>query len=146
MISTRGRYALRVMLDLAQNLEKKNSSVKDIAARQQISAKYLESVIAILNKAGLVVSKMGKNGGYHLAKKPEEYCIGDILRLTEGRLVPVNCLQCCDNPCERAKDCITLPMWRELGKIVNHYLDHLTLKDLLEGNVAVSPIDKVGDR
>lgn len=144
MISTRGRYALRIMLDLAESSDEKNISVKDIAGRQQISAKYLESVIAILNRAGLVVSKMGKNGGYRLAKKPEEYRIGDILRLTEGALAPVSCLECGQNMCMRAERCKTLPMWEELGRLINDYLDQLTLKDLIDGNVAKTPIDKVG--
>lgn len=145
MISTRGRYALRVMIDLAQHGGEKSVSVKEIAERQQISVKYLESVIAILNKAGLVVSKMGKHGGYRLAKMPEEYRIGDILRLTEGVLAPVSCLECEDNSCKRAEDCLTLPMWRELKKRINDYLDELTLKDLIEGKIGKTPIDKVGD-
>ena len=103
IVSTKGRYALRVMIDLAQNDQGQWISLSDIAKRQQISVKYLEAVIAVLNRAGLVRSKMGKNGGYRLAKAPEEYVIGDILRLTEGGLAPVSCLESETNQCGRAE-------------------------------------------
>lgn len=135
MISTKGRYALRVMIDLAQNDCGKYISLTDIAKRQELSVKYLEAVIAILNRSGLLKSKMGKNGGYRLAKSPDKYCIGDILKLTEGGLAPVSCLECEENLCERAAQCITLPMWRELYGLISDYLDKLTLEDLILGNV-----------
>lgn len=135
MVSTKGRYALRVMIDLAQNNCGKYISLTDIAKRQEISVKYLEAVIAILNRSGLLLSKMGKNGGYRLAKSPDQYYIGDILKLTEGGFAPVSCLECRENPCVRAAECITLPMWQELYGLISGYLDKLTIEDLIHGNV-----------
>ena len=135
MVSTKGRYALRVMIDLAQHAQEECISLRDIANRQQISVKYLEAVIAILNRAGMVKSRMGKNGGYQLSKSPGEYFIGEILRVTEGAIVPVSCLEGAVNTCERAAQCITLPMWTELGLLISDYLNHLTLEDLICGNV-----------
>lgn len=135
MVSTKGRYALRVMIDLAQHGGEQCISLRDIAGRQQISVKYLEAVMAILNRAGLVVSHMGKNGGYKLARRPDQYMVGEILRITEGVIAPVSCLECEDNKCERAQSCITLPMWRELKHLISDYLDHITLEDLIAGNV-----------
>lgn len=135
IVSTKGRYALRVMIDLAQNDQGQWISLSDIAKRQQISVKYLEAVIAVLNRAGLVRSKMGKNGGYRLAKAPEEYVIGDILRLTEGCLAPVSCLESEINQCGRADSCLTLPVWQELDRLIGDYLDQITLADVLCGHV-----------
>lgn len=136
IVSTKGRYALRVMIDLAQNGQKEQwVSLSDIAKRQQISVKYLEAVIAVLNRAGLVRSKMGKNGGYRLVKAPEEYVIGDILRLTEGGLAPVSCLEGETNQCGRADSCLTLPLWQELDRLIGDYLDKITLADVLKGHV-----------
>ncbi len=135
IVSTKGRYALRVMIDLAQNDQGQWISLSDIAKRQQISVKYLEAVIAVLNRAGLVRSKMGKNGGYRLAKAPEEYVIGDILRLTEGCLAPVSCLESETNQCGRADSCLTLPVWQELDRLIGDYLDQITLADVLCGHV-----------
>ena len=135
IVSTKGRYALRVMIDLAQNDQGQWISLSDIAKRQQISVKYLEAVIAVLNRAGLVRSKMGKNGGYRLAKTPEEYVIGDILRLTEGCLAPVSCLESETNQCGRADSCLTLPVWQELDRLIGDYLDQITLADVLCGHV-----------
>lgn len=135
MVSTKGRYALRVMIDLAQHGGEQCISLRDIAGRQQISVKYLEAVMAILNRAGLVVSHMGKNGGYKLARRPDQYMVGEILQITEGVIAPVSCLECEDNKCERAQSCVTLPMWRELKHIISDYLDHITLEDLIAGNV-----------
>lgn len=135
MVSTKGRYALRVMIDLAQHGGEQCISLRDIAGRQQISVKYLEAVMAILNRAGLVVSHMGKNGGYKLARRPDQYKVGEILRITEGVIAPVSCLECEDNKCERAQSCTTLPMWRELKHIISDYLDNITLEDLIAGNV-----------
>lgn len=135
MVSTKGRYALRIMLDLAQHSDGTNISLSDIAKRQQISVKYMEAVISTLNKGGLVVSKMGKKGGYRLAKEPSEYTVLEILNLTEGKLAPVTCLKEEENPCERAKDCITLPMWKQVEQLVTHYFASITLQDLLDGKV-----------
>ena len=133
-ISTRGRYALRVMIDLAQCDGSKYISLKEISQRQEISMKYLEMITAILNKAGFVLSLRGKSGGYKLARKPDEYTVGAILRLTEGSLAPVACLDCKINTCSRADNCITLPMWKNLEKLVNSYLDGITISDLINND------------
>lgn len=138
MISTKGRYALRVMADLAQQQPGKNTSLRDVAERQQISVKYLEAVTALLVRAGLVVSKMGKNGGYRLARDPGDYTIKEIILAAEGTLVPVSCLECGESECPRAGDCLTLPLWKELDALVSGYLERLTLLDLLEGKVKSS--------
>jgi Rrf2 family protein len=130
-ISTKGRYALRIMVDLAQHEGEGYISLKEIADRQQISMKYLEMIIAILGRANFVASLRGKSGGYILAKKPEEYTVGSILRLTEGSLAPVACLECDTNQCPRAEQCITLPMWQELDELIDRYLESVTLKDLI---------------
>lgn len=135
MISSRGRYALRVMIDLAQHDSGELISLKDIAKRQDISMKYLELIVSTLTKGDMLVSGRGKNGGYRLAKKPEEYSIGAILKLTEKTLAPVNCPEIDKAGCERAGECITLPLWKKLDNIIDNYLENITLKDLLEGNV-----------
>lgn len=132
MISTKGRYALRVMIDLAQNINQGYISLKEISIRQEISLKYLEAIIKILVKANFVTSMRGKAGGYKLSKAIEEYSVGDILRLTEGGLVPVNCLNCKNGKdCNRASDCLTLPLWSQLNDKINSYLDNITLLDLI---------------
>ena len=136
MISTRGRYALRVMLDLAQQNSHSYVPLRDIASRQCISEKYLEAVIKSLVADGLLEGMRGKGGGYKLTKAPEEYTIGSILRLTEGTLAPVSCLECSGKvECERSNDCITLPLWKKLNSVVNGYLDSITLVDVMEGNI-----------
>lgn len=136
MISTKGRYALRIMIDLAQNLDKGYISLKLISERQEISLKYLEAIIGILNRADFVSSMRGKSGGYKLAKSPEEYSVGAILRLTEGGLVPVNCTNCkSDVICERGVDCLSYPLWNDLDFIVNSFLDSVSLQDLLDGKL-----------
>lgn len=134
MISTRGRYALRVMLDLAESREKGYVPMKEVAERQKISLKYIERIIPSLVKAGFVEGVHGKGGGYRLVKTPGEYTVGDILRLTEGDLAPVACLGCKAKPCERAERCKTLPMWTKLYGMVNNFFDGVTLSDLLEDN------------
>ena len=135
-VSTKGRYALRVMIDIAQHQEDGCVSLKGIAERQDVSVKYLEAIVSILNKAGLVVSHRGKEGGYKLSRVPEKYTINEILTLTEGSLAPVVCLENAEgNQCERAYGCITLPMWKKLDEVINDYLGNITLKDLIEGNV-----------
>lgn len=131
-ISTKGRYAVRVMLDLALNNTGEYIKVKDIAARQEISEKYLEQIISILNKAGYVKSVRGAQGGYKIAKDPSNYTVGMILRLTEGSLSPVACLDDEVNECERCDTCETLGVWRELAEAINNVVDNVTIADLME--------------
>ena len=134
MISTKGRYALRVMLDLADQAEG-YLSLKEIADRQQISVKYLESIAAILNRAGLVRSQRGKDGGYCLARPAGEITAAEVLRLTEGTLSPVACPTLEGNPCQRAETCKTLPLWRVLDETIDRTLSSVTLEDLLHGQI-----------
>lgn len=131
LISSKGRYALRVMLDLAENAGGQFTPLKDITERQNISKKYLESIMVILSKAGFVEAMHGKGGGYKLSKEPKEYKVGDILRLTEGTLAPVMCLGEEAKPCERAGVCQTLPLWAGLNKVISEYLDNISLEDIL---------------
>ena len=131
-VSTRGRYALRLMLDLAMNNTGEPVRLKDVAKRQEISEKYLEQIISILNKAGFVKSVRGPAGGYSLKRKPEEYTVGMILRITEGSLAPVACLDHDPVLCDRSADCITLPVWQGLSRAINEYLDSITLQDILD--------------
>ena len=130
-ISTKGRYALRLMLDLAMYNTGEPVSLKDIAARQEISEKYMEQIISILNKAGYVRSIRGAQGGYLLRKEPKEYTVGDILRLTEGSLAPVACIDEGSEECDRQKDCVTIRVWSMLNDAINNVVDHLTLEDLV---------------
>ena len=132
LISTKGRYALRVLIELAGYDRQQLVTLQTIADSQQISEKYLESIIVVLSKAGLVDSVRGKGGGYRLARKPEEYTIGEILKLTEGTLAPVSCLDDTPNKCPRAAECKTLPMWEKLNTIIGNYLYSVTLKDLID--------------
>ena len=132
MISTRGRYALRVMLDLAENGQNGYVPMKEVAQRQELSLKYIERIMPALVKEGLVEGVHGKGGGYRLVKRPEEYTVGDILRISEGDLSPVSCLVSGAPPCNRAESCKTLPMWKKLYGMVNGFFDSITLKDLLE--------------
>lgn len=131
-VSTKGRYALRLMLDLAFHDNGDLVRVKDISERQGISEKYLEQIIAVLKKAGYVKSLRGAQGGYKLAKKPSEYTVGDILRLTEGNMAPVSCLEDEDNVCERAGGCITIRLWTMMNDAVKNVIDSVTLQDMLE--------------
>lgn len=131
-ISTKGRYAVRVMLDLALHNTGECIKVKDIAARQGVSEKYLEQIISVLNKAGYVKSARGAQGGYRIAKEPEYYTVGMILRLTEGSLAPVACLEDGADLCERADTCETLQVWKDLYDAINKVVDGVTLADLLE--------------
>ena len=132
-ITTKGRYALRVMLDLAQHPEDGFVSLKTTADRQNISMKYLELIISRLKKAGLVESTRGKEGGYRLTRLPRDYSVLDILSSIEDSLAPVSCLQDGEVLCERATVCQTLPMWKELDSITNRYLASVTLEDLMTG-------------
>lgn len=131
-ISTKGRYALRLMLDLAMNEDGSVVRIKDIAARQGISDKYLEQIISILNKAGYVRSMRGPQGGYCLKKKPQEYTVGMILRLTEGSLAPVPCVEEDALECEREECCATVEVWKKLNLAVNDVVENITLADLVE--------------
>lgn len=130
-ISTKGRYALRVMIDLAMNSNGKYISLKDIAERQEISNKYLEQIISLLNKAGYLEAARGNTGGYKLIKQPKEYNVGDILRATEGDLTPIYCLTK-DGECNRKKDCKTYSFWKGLDNVINEYIDSKTLEDLIK--------------
>ena len=131
-ISTKGRYALRFMLDLALNKENGFVSLGDIAQRQNISKKYLEQIVPLLNKSGVLRTTRGYQGGYMLCRDPSEYTVGEILRITEGSLAPVSCVGMDSDVCERKSECITFPLWRGLNKVINEYLDSVTLQDLLD--------------
>ena len=131
-ISTRGRYALRMMLDLAVNNNGEPIRLKDISKRQGISDKYLEQIISILNKAGFVRSIRGPQGGYMLNREPKEYTVGMILRLTEGSLAPVACLDYEPNDCERRNECVTLILWENLNDAIKSVVDNITLQDLVQ--------------
>ena len=132
LISTKGRYALRVMIDLAENRSGEFISLKEIAKRQEISEKYLESIIRTLVKAKVVESLRGKGGGYRLTKNPEQYTVGSILRLTEESLAPVACLEETAGTCPRSGQCRTLALWQGLDKVIQDYLESVTLADLIE--------------
>ena len=131
-ISTKGRYAVRVMLDLAMHNTGECIKVKEIAGRQNISEKYLEQIIAVLNKAGYVKSMRGAQGGYRIAKDPKECTVGMILRLTEGSLAPGTCLEEDVSECERCDICMTQGVWKELYGAINQVVDSVTLADLME--------------
>ncbi len=132
IVSTKGRYALRVMIDLAEQHKGERVPLKEIAERQQISQKYIESIMTLLSKNGFVDAVHGKGGGYRLNKKPEEYKVGDILRLTEGSLSPVACLEKGAEECPRKKECRTLSLWTKLDELVEGYLDSVTLAQLMK--------------
>ncbi len=132
LISTKGRYALRTMLDLAQQPPGAYIPLPVIAERQEVSEKYLESIIATLSKAGLVEGQRGKGGGYRLVRVPEAYSVGEILRLAEGSLAPVSCLEPGASACPKAGSCRTLPVWEKLETLIGGYLDGVTLTSLLE--------------
>ena len=138
MISTKGRYALRVMVDLAEHDAGSYIPLKEVAARQNISEKYLESIIKLLVRSGDLEGVRGKGGGYRLTRSPDQYCIGDILRLTEGGLAPVACLEEQAKPCPLSSECRTLPLWKDLDELVQNFLDSKTIADLMlpaqEGN------------
>lgn len=131
-ISTKGRYALRLMLDIAINDSGEPVKLKDVARRQSISIKYLESIASILSKANYIKSIRGAQGGYKLTKSPSEYTVGDILRLTEGNMAPVDCLSSEQNNCERALNCTTLRIWKELDCAIKSVIDKYTLSDMVE--------------
>ncbi len=132
IVSTKGRYALRVMIDLAEQHTQDRTPLKEIAERQEISQKYIEAIMTLLSKNGFVEAVHGKGGGYKLNKKPEEYKVGDILRLTEGSLSPVACLEKGAPECPRKNACRTLSLWTKLDDLVENYLDSVTLADLMK--------------
>ena len=138
LISTRGRYALRIMLELAQYDQSPYMPLPLIAEKQGISEKYLENIVSLLVKGGLVEGVRGKGGGYRLRRPLQDYSAGEILRLPEGSLAPVSCLEGEENACPRAGQCHTLPMWTKLEGLINSYLDSVTLADLLD-----APMDQV---
>ena len=136
LVSTRGRYAIRVMIDLAEHRHGKFIPMKEIADRQEVSLKYMTKIMQALTKSGLLDGQHGKGGGYKLNREPADYRVGDILRLTEGTIAPVACLDVTDCRCDRAAECRTRPMWNELDRIINEYLDGITIADLMEEDAA----------
>jgi Rrf2 family iron-sulfur cluster assembly transcriptional regulator len=143
MISTRGRYALRVMVDLAEHQQgERYIPLKDIAKRQGISEKYLESILKLLVRDGLLVGLRGKGGGYRLTRPPESYTVANILRPTEGSLAPVACLESNAIQCNRTSMCPTLPMWKDLSTRINNFFESITIADLLEGEPLPCPAPK----
>lgn len=135
IVSTRGRYAIRVMLDLASHSEAGYIPMKEVAERQNISLKYLEKIMPILVKNNMVEGVHGKGGGYRLTRTPEKYVIGEIVKLTEGDIAPVSCLECNSTPCEKKEECLTIPMWSKLNNMIGDFFDHITLDDLLNRRV-----------
>lgn len=133
LVSTKGRYALRVLLMLAENAGNGYLQLDVIAKSEDISEKYLESIARLLVRAHMIEGLRGRGGGYRLTRKANEYSVGEILRLTEGSLAPVACLDCATNQCRRAPQCKTLPMWQKLDAIICNYLDNVTLSDLQDG-------------
>ena len=130
IVSTKGRYALRVMVDLAENEKDGRIPLKEIATRQDISQKYIEAIMTLLSKHNLVDGVHGKGGGYRLNRKPEEYKVSEILKVTEGTLAPVACLECGAEPCPKKEVCRTLPMWEKLDSMINSFFDGITIADL----------------
>lgn len=133
IVSSKGRYALRVMVDLARNGQDGVVSLKAIAERQEVSLKYLEAIVATLLRAGMLTSRRGKEGGYRLARPAAQYTAAEILRGSEGDLAPVSCLECTDSGCEKAQACPALPVWQQLDALIEEYLSGITLADLADG-------------
>ena len=132
IISTKGRYALRVMIDLAEHQADRYIPLKEIAERQEISEKYLEAILKVLVRERLLIGLRGKGGGYKLSKPPEQYTVGSIIRLTEGDLAPVACLESGAAPCPRVSHCRTLSMWQEFDQVINRFFDSYTIADLMQ--------------
>ena len=135
LVSTKGRYALRVMVELACHSREEYVPLRTIAQQQGISEKYLESILTVLSKAGAIDGLRGKGGGYRLNREAKNYSVGEILRLVEGTLAPVSCLDCTPNKCERAASCRTLPMWEKLNTLICNYLDSVSLADLIDSSL-----------
>lgn len=140
-ISTKGRYALRLMLDLALNNTGEYITIKSIAARQEISEKYLEQIISLLNRAGYVKSVRGAQGGYRLAKDASEYTVGMIIRLTEGSLAPIDCVEENNVDCSRTNGCVTREVWKEVYDAISNIVDHITLQDLVDRQRNMTSLD-----
>ena len=139
-ISTKGRYAIKLMLDLATNDNGEPIRLKDVARRQEISEKYLEQIIPMYNRSGILKTERGSQGGYQLAKSPETLTVGEILRFTEGDLAPVACAGEETPVCTRSADCAVLPVWQGLYRVINEYLDGITLQDIMDQHRA-NPAD-----
>ena len=135
IVSTKGRYALRVMIDLAEHQNDTYIPMKDVANRQNISLKYIEKIMPVLSKNHIVEGVHGKGGGYRLTRNPEDYTVGEILRLTEGDMAPVACLEGNSLPCEKTAQCRTLPMWTDFYKLINEYFDGITIADLMKQQI-----------
>ena len=142
-ISTKGRYALRMLVDLAEHQSEGFVALKDIAGRQNISKKYLEQIVPVLNNSGFLQTNRGYQGGYRLSRTPDKYTVGDILRLTEGSLAPVACLENSPNLCERQNECATLHVWEGLYRVINEYLDGITLQDIIDRKAEMNGNDYV---
>ena len=138
LISTRGRYALRVLIDLAEHNNGNYIPMKEVATRQDISLKYLERILSVLTKNGLIKGIHGKGGGYRLTKMPEEYKVWDVLYLTEGDLAPVACLESGASPCTRAAECRTLPIWEKYYELTKDFFSEITVADLMKTSIAES--------
>lgn len=134
-ISTKGRYSLRLMIDLASNYDQGYIALKDIAERQDISKKYLEQIIPFLNRGKLLIGNKGHGGGYKLAKAPSEITVKEILQSAEGTLTPVSCMDMSPNQCDKCNECATLPIYNGLYKVINEYLDRITLQHIIDGTV-----------
>ncbi|MCR4677053.1 MAG: Rrf2 family transcriptional regulator [Sphaerochaetaceae bacterium] len=130
-ISTRGRYAVRIMVELSRIQENEYVSLKELAEKQEIPFKYIEKTISLLVKNSMIESRHGKGGGYRLVRAPEDYPIGEILRITEGDMAPVACLSCNGQGCDRRENCKTLPMWKEFNELITGYFNSKTLRDLI---------------
>lgn len=137
LISTKGRYAIRIMLEFAMRESDDRVTLIDVAEKQGISEKYLEGIVASLSKAKLVEGVRGRGGGYRLTRPASEYTIGEILRLTEGSFATVSCLECEVNTCEKKDDCLTLPMWEKLNNMIKDYFDNITLMDLIDRKISI---------
>ena len=138
MISTKGRYALRVMVDLAEHRKGgEYLPMREVARRQEISLKYLEQILPLLTKAGLLEGLQGKGGGYRLCREPDEYSVGEILRAAEGSLAPVSCLECGAKPCCRAAECRTLPVWKEYYRLTEEFFDGISLESLMNPGAGI---------
>lgn len=135
LVSTKGRYALRVMVELACHSREEYVPLRTIAQQQGISEKYLESILTVLSKAGAIDGLRGKGGGYRLNREAKDYSVGEILRLAEGTLAPISCLDCTPNKCERAASCRTLPMWEKLNTLICNYLYSVSLADLIDSSL-----------
>lgn len=140
LVSTKGRFALRMMVDLAQHVEEEKCSLKEISVRQGISLKYLEQIVPLLTHSGLIRSMRGARGGYHLSRRPDQYTVGEILRATEGNLLALPCLSDDVSTCTRKDGCVTLPFWSGLQQTIDQYMDSVTLQDLIAQCPTAPPI------